>query len=158
MIRRFYSLISLGIAAVLGTALFLTSEQVQHTEKELAVVLENVSVEQDALRVLNAEWAYLNRPDRLEELSTTYLKLTPATANQLASTVDVLPNVFTPILPGTKPDAIPAAYVQANRVSMPTAVASAPAPIHKKNKMPPRFDQLMKNLTTDHTTTDPRTP
>lgn len=153
MTRRFYSLISLAVAALLGTALFLTSEQVQHTEKELSAVLENVSIEKDALRVLNAEWAYLNRPDRLEELSATYLKLTPATAHQLASTVDVLPNVFTPIRPGVKPDAIPAEFIQANTIPAPAStsprVVQTPPSVQKKNKMPPRFDQLVKKLTTE---------
>jgi hypothetical protein len=35
---------------------------------------EQIASENEGLRVLNAEWDYLNRPDRIEALAVRYLK------------------------------------------------------------------------------------
>lgn len=80
---RLYTFGALGLAAILGAALFITSERVQEAERTLSSLNQAVATTQDSLHVLRAEWAYLNRPDRLEQLSATYLRLQPVAPNHL---------------------------------------------------------------------------
>ncbi len=61
------------MAIILGSVLFVTSQKVQHAEKELQTLQKKTAIEEDSLRVLKAEWTYLNRPERLEVLSAQYL-------------------------------------------------------------------------------------
>lgn len=68
-------LLCLGIAVVCGGLLFQTSQSVQRAEQELTQVQMRVNVEQESLKVLTAEWDYLNRPERLEKLTQENLDL-----------------------------------------------------------------------------------
>ncbi len=61
------------LATALGAALFWVSQQVQLLEREQRGINEQISSEQEGMRVLNAEWDYLNRPDRIEALAAKYL-------------------------------------------------------------------------------------
>lgn len=71
----------LVIAAAAG--LFQLKHEVQQLEAEL-VALDRVLVEEyEALRVLQAEWSYLNRPERLTRLAAAHLELVPITASQI---------------------------------------------------------------------------
>lgn len=60
--------VGLGVV-VTGVMLFAVSQKVQQTEREITAQKQQLSLEKESLRVLQAEWAYLNRPDRLENLS-----------------------------------------------------------------------------------------
>lgn len=85
MNKRMYTLGTLGLAIVLCTTLFLTSERVQRVEKDYSALQDKIATEKDRLRVLRAEWTYLNRPDRLEKLAATYLNAPPPRATRLVS-------------------------------------------------------------------------
>lgn len=61
------------LATILGASLFWVSQQVQLLEKEQRGFSEKIASEQEGMRVLNAEWDYLNRPDRIEALAAKYL-------------------------------------------------------------------------------------
>lgn len=80
----------LVLAFVAGTLLFKTSQQVNDGRQRLAVITNDIRREEDSLRVLQAEWSYLNQPDRLEKLSKQYLKLVPMKGQQFAG-IDSLP-------------------------------------------------------------------
>ncbi len=56
-----------------GYALFHTAFQVSDLEDELAELNREILAEQESVHVLGAEWTYLNRPDRIEQLSNTLL-------------------------------------------------------------------------------------
>jgi len=66
-----------GLACLAGTALLQTSQRVQEAEEKLAALRADVAREEDTMRVLRAEWEYLNRPERLERLASKFLNLVP---------------------------------------------------------------------------------
>lgn len=72
---RLSGLLCLGLAIFAGSLLFKTSQSVQRAEQDLAKVQEQVSTEKDSLRILTAEWDYLNRPERLEKLTLQNLDM-----------------------------------------------------------------------------------
>lgn len=154
MSNRFYSLLSLVVAAALGAALFMTSEKVQHSEKEMAAVHEKVLVERDSMRVLNAEWTYLNRPDRLEQLAQTYLKLNPAAPAQVLDTPAAIPEPLVPIRPGMKPAIVPASFKVPADMNTVAAISAPVAPAPKKLPPPatsPSFNQLISRMADGNT-------
>ncbi|MGH1398956.1 MAG: cell division protein FtsL [Alphaproteobacteria bacterium] len=66
-----------ALAAIAGAALLHVSQRVQHAEERLAIINAEISEEKETIRILNAEWEYLNRPERLEKLAKEFLDLSP---------------------------------------------------------------------------------
>ena len=67
------TLLTFGMAIILGASLFWVSQQVQILERDKRILQSKINSEQEGIRVLSAEWDYLNRPDRIEALATKYL-------------------------------------------------------------------------------------
>lgn len=55
-----------------GALLMVTSQFVQNLEREKRALQKQIQEEEQKIRYLEAEWAYLNRPDRLERLVVGY--------------------------------------------------------------------------------------
>jgi len=70
-----------GIAVVFAASwTYKVNYQVQEAEDRVAALSRAIDRERTAIAVLGAEWAYLNRPERLRALSETYyaeLRLMP---------------------------------------------------------------------------------
>ena len=77
------ALVWIGMIAVLAVALFLVSYRVQRLDKELAALDRQALAHQEAIHVLHAEWSYLNRPDRLADLSKRHLALEPVSVRHM---------------------------------------------------------------------------
>ncbi|AEP10216.1 cell division protein FtsL [Micavibrio aeruginosavorus] len=101
---RLSSIVSLGLAGMAGFMLFQTSQNVQQAEHQLRGLNAQLTKEGEALRVLEAEWDYLNRPDRLEELARQHLKMEPIDPALLVRDGGALPDQIEPIIPARKPD------------------------------------------------------
>lgn len=101
---RLSTLLSLSVAAMAGFILFQTSQNVQDAERRLRNVQTALSKEQDAMRVLETEWDYLNRPDRLEELAQQLLKMKAQSPASLVRDSSDLPETGAPALPKRKPE------------------------------------------------------
>jgi hypothetical protein len=56
------------LVVVCATWAYRVNYATQETLNRVADLRAEVAAEREALAVLNAEWAYLNRPDRLREL------------------------------------------------------------------------------------------
>ena len=84
------------LAALVGFGLFHVKYKVQELEEELGRLNADIMREQESLHVLRAEWAFLNRPERLEDLNTRFLHLGPLTPAQIGGLDD---------LPARAPDA-----------------------------------------------------
>jgi len=83
------------IIGVVGLAVWAYQEnyQTQDATAKSEELRQNIQRSQERLRVLRAEWAYLNRPDRLRdlvELNYDSLELLPMQADQFG-TVDQVP-------------------------------------------------------------------
>jgi len=80
---RLRTFVIFAIAALAGAALLHTSQRVQEAEETLAILNAEIAREQDTMRVLRAEWEYLNRPERLERLATEFLDLIPPAPDKM---------------------------------------------------------------------------
>lgn len=104
MIFRLSTWLTLGGAVAAGALLFWTSQSVQQSENRLRELRQAVMSEQQAIRVLRAEWDYLNRPDRLEFLAAEHLGLSSSDATfNVSDDPGALPDPFVPVLPQHKP-------------------------------------------------------
>lgn len=82
---RLLTLIGLVLLAVVASGLYGLAQRVQQLESEAARLERDIAREENAIRVLRAEWAYLTEPARLQELSARFLDLAPVPARQMAA-------------------------------------------------------------------------
>ena len=73
------------MAAVVGIGLFFVKHEVKEQEARLASLNQEIRRNQEAIHVLKAEWAYLNDPARLRQLSERHLGMKPMSPSQVAS-------------------------------------------------------------------------
>ncbi len=74
---RISTFIIYAVAAMAAVVLLHTSQRVQESRERLEAIKADIAREQDSLRMLKAEWEYLNRPERLERLASEFLELAP---------------------------------------------------------------------------------
>lgn len=83
--------LSLFLAVIATALLFWVSQNVQEKERVLTRLQDRLQAEEESLRVLKAEWDYLNRPDRLEELASKYLDMKSVTVDHVVQSVSAIP-------------------------------------------------------------------
>lgn len=83
------TLLWLLLAAFCGYSLFYTSQRAHDSHEKLSRISQDVLKEEESLRVLHAEWSYLNQPARLEKLSKEHLKLIPLKGRQFIRIEDI---------------------------------------------------------------------
>ena len=81
----------LVLVSATGFAMFGVKYQVQALEDELARINRATTSEEHEIRVLDAEWAYLTRPETLEAMNRQFLSLVPISTKQLHTTVVDIP-------------------------------------------------------------------
>ncbi len=84
MMRR-TTVLFIFLAAALSLALFSLKYQVQDLEDEFVVLNRSIMAERRAIHVLEAEWSYLNDPERLGALAARHLGLRPVEPEQLST-------------------------------------------------------------------------
>lgn len=89
--------------AVMGLAFWAYRENfaTQQSLKQMAAVQDEIGALREALTLQRAEWAYLNRPERLRELATLNfdrLGLLPLQPDQLGAARDVSYPVQVPLI------------------------------------------------------------
>jgi len=77
------------LAALAGYGLFQVKYQVMTLEEELARLNAATLREQNQIHVLEAEWSYLNQPQRLEELNERFVHLKPIKPAQFAAIASI---------------------------------------------------------------------
>ncbi len=71
------SLLSLGVYAM--------KYEVERLDAQVTALTRTLARQEEMLQVLEAEWSFLNRPDRLSELSARHLDLKPVAVRQLGA-------------------------------------------------------------------------
>ncbi len=69
------ALLGIALLALSIFALFQVKYKVQNLRRDLAEIERQVTSDKQSIHVLQAEWAYLNRPERLKRLADQYLDL-----------------------------------------------------------------------------------
>lgn len=78
-----------------GFVLYSLEHETRGLEREIAKTQKAIGDEREQTKMLNAEWASLTRPDRLQKMAEEQLQLQPVTASQIVTTEE---------LPGRVPD------------------------------------------------------
>ncbi len=77
-----------GLVA-LAFALYWAKAEAQAVREKVLVLQEEVDTERRAVRTLEAELTWVERPDRLEAAATRKLGLVPVTADRIATLDDI---------------------------------------------------------------------
>lgn len=78
--------IVLLIAVILiffGSGLYMTTQSFDNRANELARLETQIASEDQQSAILNAEWSYLSRPERVLNLSSTLLSLQPISTDRV---------------------------------------------------------------------------
>ena len=78
-----------------ATILMHVSQNVQQLERDIARYDREIEQEKEKIRVLKAEWAYLNNPERLEVLAEGGYDMKLPETDVLVRDPARLPNMFT---------------------------------------------------------------
>jgi hypothetical protein len=88
---RIRSLIILICIFLSGGVLLHTSQKVELSENRLEELKQNIAQEEESIKILRTEWAFLNNPERLEVLAQKYLDVkTPEPTQMMTSATGYL--------------------------------------------------------------------
>lgn len=145
------TLLVFGLAIILGSSLFWVSQQVQMLERDKRILTEKIISEEEGMRVLSAEWDYLNRPDRIEALATKYLdKMNSVVPDNLLRDARAVPEPQ--ILQSEDETPILVSTGEEENKNEPPKINAAPdsRPIKDKEESKSLdFDSVLKNATGD---------
>lgn len=99
------------VVVAVGYAMFQVKYEVMQQEQTLASINKQIADDREQIRVLNAEWSYLTRPSRIEELSARFLHLGSVNAIQILplSAVPERADAGAPLAASPAPSSAPAA-------------------------------------------------
>ena len=78
------------VLASLGTTLYQVKTGIDERQAELRRLQANIVTTQRDISVLEAEWAFLSRPDRVMNLSTSLLDMKPISRDRILP-LDAIP-------------------------------------------------------------------
>ena len=78
------------VLASLGTTLYQVKTGIDERQAELQHLKANIATTQRDIAVLEAEWAFLSRPDRVMNLSTSLLDMKPISTDRILP-LDAIP-------------------------------------------------------------------
>jgi cell division protein FtsL len=90
---RLSTIAAITAAVVSGTALFWTSQTVQKQQSALSNLQRTANSERESMRVLRAEWDYLNRPDRLEKIARETLGMEQPPVEAITDEGKAIPDI-----------------------------------------------------------------
>lgn|GEM_PF-6317259 len=73
-----------ALFAVSSFALYMVKYRVEDIHREVSLLQRELANEQESYVLLQAEWSYLNRPERLRKLADKYLNLKTPSAHHVA--------------------------------------------------------------------------
>ena len=116
----------LVLVSAAGFAMFAVKYQVQSLEDELNRTRKETIAEEHAIRMDEVEWAYLTRPETLEEMNQRHLSLMPIATTQLRGSLADIP--LRPSAPPPVEEAVASAEPPGENAPVPLAVAPPQTP------------------------------
>ena len=95
MSLRITTLVWMACFAVGAFGVYMVKFAVQNLHRDLVTAQQQLVAEKESVHLLNAEWAYLNRPDRLQKLASEHLTLVPLDSRRIEN-VSLLPEAQAP--------------------------------------------------------------
>lgn len=86
---RFVTVFFLILVAGVSVGLYHVKYSVDRMERQAMALKTEIADEAEAIRILEAEWSALNRPERLQQLSDRFLDLRPIEAAQISDFADL---------------------------------------------------------------------
>ncbi len=131
--KRSITLITLCVLIVVSYGLYNLKYEVEDLQDHANDLRAQMEEDRRAIKVLEAEWAYLSRPDRLQKLAQKFLVLQPTVARQVGDVADLRLKPMDEILApqpaiDTSEAAVKPASSQPTPVGAPTPAAAAVAP------------------------------
>lgn len=77
-------------ASVLSVGVYAMKYEVERLDERYAAQQRKLMQQEEMLQVLEAEWTFLNRPERLKDLAARHLDLKPVAVRQITA-IDSLP-------------------------------------------------------------------
>ncbi len=102
MIRPVTAICMLAAGAS-GLFLYQTKHRAVMLDRQIMSVLKQTEATRERIGMMRAEWALLNEPERLAELSGKHLGLRTLAPTQFASVADLGSRLPPPVAPGTPP-------------------------------------------------------
>ena len=127
-----------------GFTTFKVKYAVQDIEDELNRVKKQTIAEQQEIRVLTAEWTYLNQPERLADLNRRFLGLAPIAAKQLQRNIAEIPLRAPAAPPDSVAEASPDPAKPQAAAEPPPPALPAPAALDPEPSTPVARVQLAK--------------
>jgi len=90
MSLRITALVYMACFAALAMGLYLVKYTVQDVQREVGALKQQLANEKESLHLLKAEWAYLNRPERLRQLAGRHLDLVAVDVRRIEE-MDAIP-------------------------------------------------------------------
>jgi len=89
--RKFVTTFAAVTAMAAGAAVLQLKMTVQEKNEEIRVIAQQIRDDREAIRILEAEWAYLTTPRTLQDRSVEFLALMPPRAKQVLHDPVVIP-------------------------------------------------------------------
>ncbi|MDE8343798.1 MAG: hypothetical protein POG24_08265 [Acidocella sp.] len=121
------TLLTMILAAVSGAYMFAVKHRAQVLDDQFASVAQQTRLDQERIRVLQAQWALETAPPRLKQLAAQFTDLQPLKPTQLMTEATLATALPAPgkVAPETNPVQPPPAVVADTAVPAPSAAASA---------------------------------
>ena len=87
---RLLNVVSVVLVIAVSIGLYNLKYRIEDQQETRQSLRQEITNEEDAVRILRAEWSYLTQPERLQSLMARHLELDPLKASQIA-TFDDLP-------------------------------------------------------------------
>lgn len=86
---RLSSMVWVLVVVCAASLLYSVKYRVQAMDKEIAAIRAQIAKERAAIHVLNAEWAFLSRPERIRLLAEKHLQMDSMDGKQMLELADV---------------------------------------------------------------------
>lgn len=106
MIKPF-TCICLALAAGSGLYLYQVKQRAFALDAQLRTTFHDIDVAREKTRMLRADWALMNDPERLQSLANQYLALKPMGPSQLLTLDQLAVALPAPVAPSATPPVVP---------------------------------------------------